>query len=121
MTVETWVYIASHSKELAEELSLSMEKVGFTVCSSWHKKEFLPTEKHNVPERFSIAEEDLEDIKRCDWLVLVSGPERYSGGKFVEAGIAYGLGKKVLVRGRRENMLTYLFESFDETLLGEPK
>jgi len=112
-----WVYIASHSRELAEELASKMEEVGFTVCSNWHKKAFLPTESHTVPERFQIAQEDFEDILRCDWLVLQSGTEKYSGGKFVEAGIAYGLGKKVFVFGRKENMLTYLFEQFDETLL----
>jgi len=43
----------------------------------------------------------------CDALVLVAGKEKYSGGKFVEAGIAIGLGKRVVVLGRRENMLLW--------------
>jgi hypothetical protein len=47
------------------------------------------------------------DVMSCDVLVLIAGPDRYSGGKFVEAGIAIGAGKRVIVMGRRENMLLW--------------
>jgi hypothetical protein len=54
-----------------------------------------------------IATEDVIDVINCDSLVLVSGPDKYLGGKFVEAGIAIGLGKRVIIIGRRENMLLW--------------
>ena len=40
--------------------------------------------------------------------MLISGPDKYSGGKFVEVGIAVGLDKSVVVIGHRENTLLYL-------------
>ena len=107
----TKVYIASHSRELAEEHA---RRLLSEVVSRWHDKEFLPTDQHTEGECFQIAIEDLNDIRECDELHLLAGDEKYSGGKFVEAGIAYGLGKVVRVYGRRENMLTYLFEKYTE-------
>lgn len=106
------IYIACHSRELAQEFAASLK--GHEVTSRWHGKEFLPTGDHTVAERHAIAIEDLNDIKRADALVLIAGPDKYSGGKFVEAGIAYGMGKPVYVVGRFENMLTYLFEPWSE-------
>lgn len=103
------LYIASHSKELANAFC-DMLPGWITITSTWHRKEFLPTEMHTEGERFDIAIEDANDIKRADALVLLAGPNKYSGGKFVEAGLAYGLGKAVYFFGRRENMLTYLFQ-----------
>lgn len=107
------IYIACHNRELAQQIAREIS-VKHSVVSRWHEKEFLPTAQHNISERFQIAIEDANDIKRADALLLVAGPEKYSGGKFVEAGIAYGLGKPVYVYGRRENMLTYLFEEWGE-------
>jgi nucleoside 2-deoxyribosyltransferase len=103
-------YIACHCSELAKSTSVKLLAHGHTVVSRWHDKPFHPTEHHSVGERFNIAIEDLNDIKRSDALILVSGPDKSSGGKFVEAGIAYGLGLPVYYTGHRENMLCYLFE-----------
>lgn len=103
------LYIASHSKELANAFT-AMLPGWITTTSTWHHKDFHPTERHTEAERFDIAIEDANDIRRADALVLLSGPSKYSGGKFVEAGLAYGLGKAVYFFGRRENMLTYLFQ-----------
>ncbi len=107
------IYIACHSKESATDFAETVPE-WVSVVSRWHSKEFLPTENHTESERYSIAIEDANDIRRADALVLIAGDEKYSGGKFVEAGIAYGLGKPVYVVGRRENMLTYLFEPWPE-------
>jgi len=46
-------------------------------------------------------------VLAADALILLAGPDKYSGGKFVEAGIAIGAGKRVIVIGRRENMLLW--------------
>lgn len=111
------IYIACHSKETATEFAETVPE-WVSVVSRWHEKEFLPTDRHSENERYAIAIEDANDIRRADALVLIAGPEKYSGGKFVEAGIAYGLGKPVYVVGRRENMLTYLFEPWPEEWSG---
>lgn len=108
------IYIACHSRELAEEFASELRSEGHEITSLWHGKAFNPTESHTLAQRHSIAIEDLNDIRRADALVLVGGPDKYSGGKFVEAGIAYGLGKAVYVEGRFENMLTYLFQPWGE-------
>jgi len=108
------IYIAAHDKELAEHKARELISKGYEVVSAWHSKEFLTTESYTVEERFDIAIEDLNDIKLADCVLLLSGPDRYSGGKFVEAGIAYGMNKPVFFCGRRENMLCYLFEEWQE-------
>lgn len=106
------VYIAAHDKALAQREASNLKSKNFTITSNWHEKAFLPTENHSETERFEIAIEDLNDIKEADCLLLLSGPDKYSGGKFVEAGIAYGMNKPVFYKGHRENMLCYLFEEW---------
>lgn len=102
------IYIASHSRELAEEAASVFERKSYVISSRWHRKAFHPTHMHTEDECAAIAQEDYDDIASSDGLVLIAGPDKYSGGKFVEAGIAIGLGKPVTVIGRRENMLLWL-------------
>lgn len=102
------VYVASHDRWAACHTAAVLERHGHAITSMWHEKEFNPTEKHTEAERAEIAEEDFADVSRANALVLIAGPDKYSGGKFVEAGIAMGLGKPVVVIGRRENMLLWL-------------
>lgn len=103
------VYVASHCRwaalHVASVLNISTH---VEVVSRWHYKEFLPTPSHTEAERYDIAQEDYDDVMSADILVLIAGPDKYSGGKFVEAGIAVGAGKRVIVIGRRENMLIWL-------------
>lgn len=102
------IYVASHDRWAACHVAEVLERHGHTVTSRWHSKEFLPTAEIGADERPVIAQEDYNDIAASDALVLIAGPDRYSGGKFVEAGIAVGLGRRVYVIGRRENMLMWL-------------
>jgi len=101
------VYVAAHCRWAACHVADALRSAGVNVISSWHGKAFLPTETHTEQERREIAIEDASEVMDCDALVLVAGKEKYSGGKFVEAGIAIGLGKRVVVLGRRENMLLW--------------
>ena len=98
------IYVASHSRELAVEAATALREAGHVTTSRWHDKAFHPTEHHTEVERREIAQEDYDDIAVADAL---AGPDRYSGGKFVEAGIAMGFGLPVTVVGRRENMLLW--------------
>lgn len=102
------IYIASHDRWAAEKAASVLSNAGHYIASQWHQKAFLPTDEHTVAERREIALEDVHDLSISDALVLIAGPDRYSGGKFVEAGIAIGQGKPVVVIGRRENMLMWL-------------
>lgn len=102
------IYVACHSRWEAESTARGLRLGGHTITSRWHGRAFHPTSHHTPAECEAIAQEDYEDIVAADALVLVAGPDKYSGGKFVEAGIAIGLGKPVTVFGRRENMLLWL-------------
>lgn len=97
-------YIASHCKMLAVELRDKLNRLGISVTSSWIDSEFMPTDHYTESECTQIAESNFNDIKSSDALILISGPDKYSGGKFVEAGYAMALGKPVFVVGHRENM-----------------
>lgn len=110
------VYVASHCRWAAEHIAEVLCEHGIVVISTWHTMPFHPTEHHAQNERQEIAEIDACEVISADALVLVAGPDKYSGGKFVEAGIAIGLGKPVVVIGRRENMLLWhrLVSSVDE-------
>lgn len=102
------IYVASHDRWAACHAASVLRGKGHEIMSRWHEKEFLATEAHTEFERALIAKEDVDDVTASDTLVLISGPDKYSGGKFVEAGIAIGQGKRVIVIGRRENMLMWL-------------
>lgn len=102
------VYVASHDRWAACHVASVLEAHGHFITSMWLYKEFNATQDHTVAQREEIAAEDVADVRRSDALVLISGPDKYAGGKFVEAGIAIGLGKQVVVIGRRENMLLWL-------------
>lgn len=102
------IYVASHCRWAALHVAEVLNRQGHSITSRWHYKAFNPTASHTEAERYEIAQEDYDDVASADYLVLIAGSERYPGGKFVETGIALGLGKKVIVIGRRENMLIWL-------------
>lgn len=101
------IYIASHCKWAA--LYVKHCLVEHEVVSTWHDGEFLGMDQHSEHERCEIAFNDANEVGESDCVVLISanGKHAVKGGKFVEAGIALGLGKKVVVLGRRENMLMH--------------
>lgn len=102
------IYVACHDPALAESVANELRRRGHIMTSRWHDgRPFLKTAEHTLQERQHIAETDLADVAAADALVLVAGPDRYSGGKFVEAGFAMGIGIPVYVYGRRENMLLW--------------
>lgn len=101
------IYVASHSQELAKDAAKAFREAGHEICARWINDTFAPTNEYLESDRVRIAQEDADDVAACDALVLLAGPDRYPGGKFVEAGIALGLSKKMIVVGRRENMLLW--------------
>jgi nucleoside 2-deoxyribosyltransferase len=100
------LYIACHDPKLASNVALKLS--GHEITSRWHDgRPFKPTSEHSPAECAAIAQMDADDVTAADAVVLIAGPDKYSGGKFVEAGIAIGQGKPVYVVGRRENMLLW--------------
>ena len=110
------VYVACHSLGLALDQAELLKAEGHEIVSRWLQEPFLKTGEYTVEDRQRIASMDFDDIAACDMVLLIAGPEKYSGGKFVEAGIALGLGKRVAVTGGRENML--LWHPTVETWMG---
>ena len=102
------IYISSHDQIKAQKLAGILKKEGHEIISSWVWLEFLPTEKIRTDsEKASIASRDVSEVQLCDALYHIAGPDRYPGGKFVEVGVALGLGKPVFCVGRRENCLMH--------------
>lgn len=98
-------------------------EVGHEIIARWLNAEFNRTETYTKSDRVKIAKEDSDDVTAADALVLCASPRRIPGGKFVEAGIAIGQGKRVFILGHRENMLmwhplTTQFNSVEDFLQG---
>jgi nucleoside 2-deoxyribosyltransferase len=101
------IYIAANNQEAALQVAHVLEGVGHKIVSSWLREEFLSVEDYSEPERVKRAEQDTSDVLKSDLLILLAAPFRVSGGKFIEAGIALGAGKPVVILGHRENMLLW--------------
>ncbi len=101
------VYIAAADKDRAVLLAECLLEAGHEITSSWICQAFKRTQQHPATERAEIAWRDFRDVRECDALVLLDSEPCVPGGKFVEAGIALALGKRVIVASRRENMLLW--------------
>lgn len=96
--------------------------IGHEVTSRWidchteitgdHSKSFTTEILNERPEDCAIVgAHDLEDIRAADAIVFFSeegAPGK--GGRFVEWGYAYALGKRMILVGRRENVFHTLPE-----------
>lgn len=87
---------------------------GHSIQARWLDEDFSKTSSYTDADKIKIATIDAEDVWLSDALILLPSPRRIPGGKFVEAGIAIGLGHPVYVLGQRENMLLWhpLVQSF---------
>jgi len=113
------VYIASHSQMDAIVIANKLKEAGHEITSTWLTEHFAPFTSYPEDERVKIAERDYYEIEESDALIIIAGSEKYSGGKFVEVGIALALQKIVIVFGRRENMLMYHPNIFKTTQIHE--
>jgi hypothetical protein len=107
----TAVYISSHDKGEAEKLAAALRAAGHNVVSTWQDEPPYPEGKlNNAPDDDKVAGAEVNVAiiaRRTAVLVLIAGPDKYTGGKFVEAGVALAVGARVVVLGRRENALLY--------------
>jgi len=101
------LYIAADDQTAARHAAALCRRDGHTIVSTWLNQPFNRTAEHTVDERQALADRDVDEVLAADALVLLAGPEKCPGGKFVEAGIAIGCGSEVHVVGRIENMLLW--------------
>ena len=103
------VYISSHDVERAREAAAAVEAAGHSVVSTWHlgSGPMKRAADMTADEMVNKARANAHQIGLCDALLLVASADKVPGGKFVEAGVAIGRGKRVAVWGRRENVLMH--------------
>ncbi len=90
--------------------SLEAKTDAIVVVSRWHA---TPSDEEVAaegttkalvpPAALEIALLALEDIGRCDTFVVFTTGEFARGGRHFETGLAYGLGKHILVVGPEEH------------------
>lgn len=98
------VYISSHCRWAAQHVKAVAKAAGLAVASTWHDEQPRDLEKLTEPEIADKLAANYSRILSSDALILVASPDKVPGGKFVEVGIAWALGKRILVVGRRENL-----------------
>lgn len=109
------VYLAAAFalKDTIRERSEELSTLGITPTSRW-VYENVPsnTTLGEVSEDYLVrtAQDDIEDIRDCTILAVVTQDPtvpRLRAGAIFEAGYAYGLGKRVISIGPRENIFFY--------------
>jgi nucleoside 2-deoxyribosyltransferase len=119
-------YVAGNDQKSARLVAAHLRDAGHFVNSSWLAEDFSLTASYGDAERARLAAKDVSEVAASDTLVLLASPHRVPGGKFVETGVALGLGKRVVVLGHRENMLMYhpsveRYDSVEDFLKHEKK
>lgn len=97
-------YLAGRYGRRAElaRVAGELRKLGIGVTSRWLDGD------HDQVDDAIAALEDLADIRAADvvisWTEGDAVPGRARGGRHVEFGLAYALGKRLIVVGHRENV-----------------
>jgi nucleoside 2-deoxyribosyltransferase len=115
------IYIAAsfNSAERIYEQALELESIGHTVTGVWFQPHD-PIEKMwdgNFGGRVAevMAVRDLHHIKKADLMVIDTLDPSSTGGRNVELGYAIGLGKRVILIGKAENVFMSLInECYDD-------
>lgn len=98
------VYVSSHDKVLAEKTAIRLRELGHTVVSTWHDEVSINGSKGPPPGDpwwYGRVIDNTLKINDADALLLIAGPDKYTGGKFVEYGIAAAFGKTLYILGGR--------------------
>lgn len=108
------LYLASRFSRQFElrEYAKAFVAAGHTITSRWVEHHPGITDETTDEERRMIALEDVEDVKRSDYLVLFTepagDPANKGSGHHTEFGIFYALNIPILIVGPRENLFHYL-------------
>jgi hypothetical protein len=131
------IYLASQYswRNLIKGYAKQLESLGHEITSTWlQERKGLGTELDELSNRFlrEHAKADYNDIVKADCVILFSvGPTELTkrGGRHVEFGLGYALGKQMIVCGPKENIFHYLddvicfnnFEDLFKAFKGEGK
>ncbi len=101
------IYIATLYSErlLAMAFADQLKAAGHEIVSSW----VYGGEEGKTREEIAVL--DYNDVKRCTTLILITKPhgEKHSGGgRHVEFGMAYALGRRCMIIGEQEHVFCYL-------------
>lgn len=96
------LYVSGHDAAQARALAEKLKAKGHVVLSTWHDTDERPELGDSVAWAKN-ANRNFCQISESYALVLLAGPDKYTGGKFVEAGYAIGQGVPVFILGRTEN------------------
>lgn len=97
------VYIAGKLKDAPtyRQYREDWKKDGIDLHARWHDQAVYEEDNHDLTQEdfhiFWLVDE--EDVKTADALILFGRPEDHLRGALVEAGIALGMGKLVIVVG----------------------
>jgi len=121
------IYLAAQYswRKVVKGYAKQLESLGHEVTATWlQERKGLGTELSDLSNRFlrEHAKADYNDIVRADCVVLFSvGPTELTkrGGRHVEFGLGYALGKQMIVCGPKENIFHYLddvvcFNNFED-------
>lgn len=100
------VYVSAHDFDVAQAAADTLAAAGHTVISTWHLE---GRSAGSIPEdmRPAKAKSNRHQIRLAEVLILLACDGLVPGGKFVEAGIALEAGRRVIVVGRRENLMLW--------------
>lgn len=101
------LYVSAHDRADAERVAGELIAGGHAVVSTWHTGEYVKSAEMSVADKASRARSNRHQIRAAEGLVLVACDGSVPGGKFFEAGIAVEAGKRVVVLGRRENLMLH--------------
>lgn len=104
------VYVAGWYAQIAEAKAAVRElrEAGYEVTSKWVEG---GTDTANGYALRQAAIEDLHDLQRADYLMLLAlpfGTMYNGGGRWVEFGYALALGKRMVVIGGHETIFCHL-------------
>ena len=104
------VYLASRYSDRLTMIAWreTLRRLGAEVTSRWiNGGHEIERDAQGDEDRRRFAEEDMEDVRAAD-VVIVHSPREFfrtgRGGRHVEFGYALALGKRIILVGERENV-----------------
>jgi hypothetical protein len=101
-----------------KKVAAELEKLGVTITSRWLNEPIQPKGSSLEKWRRETARIDVIDIRDADMLVRFSdaeaakaatvGSNLISGARMFETGLAWSLGKPIVVVGGKQNVFDYL-------------
>lgn len=106
----TKVYLSSSfaARGKTSERAARLDALGYTITSSWLREPVIEhDDQHEDWLKRARANDDVEDVRRSDAVVIFTGIDSTSGGLHVELGLAIANHKRIYVVGPLLNVFMY--------------